>query len=191
ATGPLQGRQRAADRIWRRSAPRALSQPLSRAMSYWACAQLVPQRERLALHCLTLAGYTIYMPRLRVRTRSYGRQIVTAPLLFPGYLFVRVELQWHTARWSPGVRKIVLDGAGPAHVPDAVIAEIRSREVKGLVELPSRLRRGDAVRILRGPFEGQVAIYAGMQARERIEVLLALLGSRRAVTLPRGDVEAV
>src|SRR5262245_47331389 len=97
-------------------------------MSYWACAQLVPQRERLALHCLGLAGYVTYLPRLRVQTRSYGRTTVTTPALFPGYCFVLVELQWHTARWAPGVAKIVLDGAAPARVPDAVIAELRGRE---------------------------------------------------------------
>jgi transcriptional antiterminator RfaH len=156
---------------------------------FWACAQLMPQRERLALHCLTLAGYTAYQPRLRQHRVSHGRRITTTPPLFPGYAFILIELQWHTARWAPGVAR--LDGTAPASVPDAVIAEIRSREVKGLVELPTRLRRGDAVRILRGPFEGQLAIYAGMKPRERIEVLLALLGSRRPVTLLRGDVEAV
>jgi transcription antitermination factor NusG len=85
-----------------------------------------------------------------------------------------------------------MDGVAPAVVPDPVIREIKSRETKnGLIELAPRIRRGDPVRILRGPFEGQLAIYAGMKPRERIEVLLALLGTRRAVQMPRGDVEAV
>jgi transcriptional antiterminator RfaH len=158
---------------------------------YWACAQLVPQRERLALHTLALAGYTTYLPRLRQHRMSYGRRIETSPALFPGYAFVFIELQWHTARWAPGVARIVLDGAAPARVPDSVIAEIRSREVKGAVELPSRLRRGDPVRILHGPFRERLAIYDGMNGHERIAVLLALLGSQHRVTLPRGDVEAV
>jgi hypothetical protein len=29
---------------------------------YWACAQVEPWRERLASHCLHLAGYQIYQP---------------------------------------------------------------------------------------------------------------------------------
>jgi hypothetical protein len=36
-----------------------------------------------------------------------------------------------------------------------------------------------------------VGLYAGMKARERIEVLLSLLGGRQRVTLPRDDVEAL
>ena len=47
------------------------------------------------------------------------------------------------------------------------------------------------MRILRGPFREQVAIYAGMKAHERVDVLLSLLGGEHRVTLPRGDVEAV
>jgi len=34
-----------------------------------------------------------------------------------------------------GVRRLVMDGEQPARVPDAVIAEIRSRERDGLVDL--------------------------------------------------------
>jgi transcriptional antiterminator RfaH len=85
----------------------------------------------------------------------------------------------------------VLDGAAPARVPDAVIAEIRSRERGGLVELPPRFRRGDRVRVLNGPLAGHVGLYAGMRPRERIEVLLAILGGAQRVTMAQGDIEAV
>src|SRR4029077_5643716 len=142
-------------------------------MAFWACAQLRPQRERLALHCLALAGYATYRPLLRQHRVSRSRRIDTTPALFPGYAFVLIELQWHAARWAPGVVRIVLDGAAPAHVPDTVIAEIRSRERGGLVELPPRLKRGDRVRVLHGPLAGHMGLYAGMKPRERVEVLLA------------------
>jgi transcriptional antiterminator RfaH len=162
-------------------------------MPYWAAAQLQPQRERLALHCLAGAGYAVYLPRLRQHRVSHGRKIVTAPPLFPGYLFVLIELQWHTARWAPGVVRVVLDGASPARVPDAVIAEIRSRERNGLVELPRPpwFKPGDRVRVLHGPLAGHVGLYAGMRPRERVEVLLAILGGAQRVTLAADAVERV
>ena len=128
-----------------------------------------------------MAGYETYLPRLREVRHSHGRKIEARPPLFPGYCFVAITLQWHAARWSVGVVRLVMDGAAPARVPDAVIAEIRSREVAGLIELPKppTVRPGDAVRILRGPFEGKLAIYAGMKPRQRVEVLLSLLGSQQ------------
>jgi transcriptional antiterminator RfaH len=160
---------------------------------FWACAQLQPQRERLALHTLGLAGYATYLPRLRAHRVSHGRKIVTTPALFPGYAFVLIELQWHAARWAPGVARIVLDGMAPARVPDTVIDEIRAREVRGLVELakPPKFRSGDSLRVIRGPFEGHVGLYDGMAPHERVAVLLALLGARHRVTLAADAVEAM
>jgi len=93
-----------------------------------------------------LAGYQTYRPLLRQHRVSYGRRVETTPALFPGYCFVAIELKWHAARWAPGVVRIVLDGAAPARVPDAVIAEIRGREHNGLVELPARFKPGAQVR---------------------------------------------
>src|SRR5262245_2739772 len=160
---------------------------------FWACAQLQPRREALAVHCLALAGFSVYTPRLREQRVLRGRRVEVSPPLFPGYAFVAIELQWHAARWSPGVARIVMDGVQPACVPNAVIDEIRAREVRGLIELPKppRVRPGDAVRILRGPFAGKLAIYAGMKPRARVEVLLALLGSSQRVTVAADAVEAL
>jgi transcriptional antiterminator RfaH len=162
-------------------------------MPFWACAQLQPQRERLALHCMALAGYETYRPLLRQHRVSRGRRIETTPALFPGYLFVLIEMQWHTARWAPGVVRIVLDGATPAKVPDDVIAALRARETDGLINLPRppKFRPGDRMRILHGPLIGLVGLYAGMKPRERVEVLLALLGGSQRVTLAADAVEAV
>jgi transcription antitermination factor NusG len=126
-------------------------------MSYWACAQLEVNRERLALHCLGLAGYQTYVPRIRKRCIRQNRKIVVqAPPLFPGYAFVLIDLQWHATRWSPGVIRLVLDGLHPTRVPDKVIADLKGRERNGLIELPpsTGYKRGDQIRITRGVFAG-------------------------------------
>jgi transcriptional antiterminator RfaH len=159
-------------------------------MSYWACAQLEANRERLVLHCLGLAGYQTYLPRIRVRRITQSRKVSarTSPL-FPGYAFVLIELQWHAARWSPGILRLVLDGDRPAKVPDSVITELKGRERNGLIELPTprRFHRGDRVRIVGGIFAGQLALFDGMRPHERVAVLLRLLGR---VELAKGDIEA-
>jgi transcriptional antiterminator RfaH len=107
---------------------------------YWCCAQVEPRRERLASHCLGLAGYEIYQPLLREQRRSHGRKITVTPPLFPGYLFLWVVSGWWNARWSAGVRRLVMDGLVPARVPDKVIAEIHSRERAGVIELIGKIQ---------------------------------------------------
>ena len=86
-------------------------------MAYWCAARLQPHREALALHCLGLAGYTTYYPRLRDRRIRHGRRVEIRPPLFPGYAFIAIELQWHTARWTAGVLGLIIAGVAPAPGP--------------------------------------------------------------------------
>jgi transcriptional antiterminator RfaH len=163
-------------------------------MAYWAVVRLEAQRERLALHCLGLAGYATYFPRLRERRFSHGRKIEVRPPLFPGYAFLTIEAQWHTARWSAGVIGIIMDGIKPARVADAVIADIRSRERGGLIDLqppPGALRPGDRVKVTVGPFTGCLGLYAGMRAHERVLVLLAVLGGQVRTELAKDAIERI
>jgi transcriptional antiterminator RfaH len=164
---------------------------------FWACVQLQTNRERLALHCLGIAGFQTYMPRLRVTRRTPTRKVMeSTPALFPGYCFVWIELQWHEARWQPGVIRVVLHGEQPARVPEAVIDEIRSRERDGLVELPkpppvSRLKLGTRVRIQEGPMTGCIGLLAALRPHERVMVLLQMLGGQRRVELSQDVIRAI
>jgi transcriptional antiterminator RfaH len=161
-------------------------------MAYWAVAQLQPQRQALALHLLEQRQFPVYAPRLRERRIIRGRRVECEVPLFPSYAFIEIKLQWHAARWCPGVIRLVMDGIQPARIPDAVIEEIRGRERGGVIELPRRLLKpGDRVRLLTGPFQGHLAIYAGMSGSERVAVLLQILGGQQRVTLARRDIEAV
>jgi transcriptional antiterminator RfaH len=150
--------------------------------------------ERLALHCLGLAGFQTYMPRLRVKRLTRTRKMsVSMPALFPGYCFVWIELQWHSARWCPGVIRLVLDGIQPARVPDGIIAEIRSRERDGLIDIakPPQFVPGMRVRVLQGPLQSQIGLLTALRPHERVLVLLRLLGGQQRVELAQGAIAAV
>jgi transcriptional antiterminator RfaH len=153
----------------------------------------VPQQERIALFHLGRLGYQTYLPRLRERRISHGRKIEVLPALFPGYCFLAVEAQWYAARWCAGVIGLIMSGIQPAKVADEVIEDLRKREINGLIELakPPKLKAGDSVKVLHGPFAGHLGLYAGMRPRERVEILLQLLGAEQRVTLAQKDIEVV
>src|SRR5262249_46117167 len=123
---------------------------------------------------------------------SHGRKIEVRPPLFPGYAFIAIELQWHTARWTAGVLGLIMGGIQPARVPDVVIAEIRARERGGLVVLPRREEfcTGEAVRVTHGPFSGQLGLYRGQRPGEGVRVRGALRGGRGGVERAKGDFES-
>lgn len=161
-------------------------------MSYWCCAQIEPFRERLALHCLTLNNFEVYCPRMREQVRIRGRKVMRTPPLFPNYAFVLIVSAWWDARWSAGVRRLVMDGEHPARVPDDVIAEIRGRERNGLVELvPRGLRPGTKVRVTAGPLINQLGVLTLLKPHERVLVLLNLLGGQQRVDLAVNAIEAM
>lgn len=151
-----------------------------------------PQRESVAELHLTRAGFETYLPRIATtRGNGHGCRTVQVPL-FPTYAFVRIGKRWYSIQSTIGVMQVLKSGEQPAMISEAVIEELRGRERDGLIVLPPpprpRLRCGDAVRITRGAFRDQVALYQGMRSRQRIEVLMTLLGGTRQLTLPRGAV---
>ena len=83
---------------------------------------------------------------------------------------------------------MVLDGDRPARVPDTGCLPIR--ECDSLVELPPppSFQRGDPVRIVRGVFTGQLALFEGQRPHERVAVLLQLLGR---VELAKRNIAAI
>jgi transcriptional antiterminator RfaH len=163
-------------------------------MAFWTAARVMPRRERLALHCLKLSGFETYVPRIKDRRIIRGRKVNEIAPLFPNYIFILIELQWHAARFALGVASLIMDGERPARVPDNVIAELHDREHNGAIKLPpppqpiAPFIAGDELRIRSGPFTGLHGLYAGMAPRERIFVLLRMLGGERAVELAQGDV---
>lgn len=165
---------------------------IGKTVAFWAVAQLEANRERLALHCLALAGYTTYAPRIAVAKPTQRR---SSALLFPGYVFIEIVSGWWSARWSAGVARLVLAGDAPARVPDYVVAELRGREQDGLIILPTKpppglppFAPGDRLRVRSGPFTGLNGLYAGMAPRDRVLVLLTMLGSERTVAFAKDDV---
>jgi transcriptional antiterminator RfaH len=151
-------------------------------MTWWV-VQTESQREHIVRVLLMRAKYETYIPRIKQRSRI-------APL-FPSYLFVRSAEQWYPVRWTDHVVRVLMSGDQPAQLPEKIMTEIRKREVGGFVKLPTpaQLRKGQQVRITRGYFEGQTALCEGMSSKDRVWVLLTLMGQKVPVELPGRDVE--
>ena len=105
--------------------------------------------QREGWRCIVLAWPGIKHTAASANTPHGARPQARAAARAVSWLcFVWIELQWHTARWAPGVFGLIMDGIMPARVPEAVITEIRKREVGGLIELERKgIRRGDRVRV--------------------------------------------
>jgi transcription antitermination factor NusG len=151
-------------------------------MSYWAVVQTEAQREPITRLLLMRLGFETYAPRIRIKQRT--------ALLFPTYVFVRVVDRWYPIVWTAHVVRVLMSGDKPAQLKDAIMADIRKREVGGFVKLPAqrRLKPGQKVSIIAGSFLGQIGLYQGSSSRDRERVLLELLGQKVPVELPSKHV---
>ena len=155
--------------------------------AFWSVAQTQPLRERLAARELEEAGFDVYLPKIRYRQN--GRWRITA--LFPGYIFLQISHQWYRARWCRGiVRLLGADGCSPGQLHEGVIGEIRRREKNGFVVLEKKsekIKKGQQVRIIGGRLDGQLALFEDQTKRERIRVLMAMLGGYAVIELGQHD----
>jgi transcriptional antiterminator RfaH len=155
----------------------------------WFVAHTHPHAEGKATAHLTRQGFEIYFPRYLKRRRHARRIETVAAPLFPRYLFVAIDLnlqRWRSISSTVGVGQLVCNGDEPTPVPHGVIEALKSREdVNGFIKLERRaaFRAGDKVRVLDGAFSSCLGLFEGMAERERIAILLDLLGRKVRVVL--------
>jgi transcriptional antiterminator RfaH len=150
----------------------------------WFAVMTKPRAEALGREHLERQGFEVRLPRVR-RERRGG----AIEPLFPRYLFLRADPSRDDlarVRSTRGICGLVRFGASPATVPAPVIDGLDARtDADGLVRLdPPELRPGAAVRIADGPLAGLQAVFAAEGARERVELLVGLLGAGCRISVP-------
>jgi transcriptional antiterminator RfaH len=114
--------------------------------------------------------------------------------MFPRYLFIHLNRE--TDNWAPirstlGVVSIVRFGRTAARVPDDLLAMLRSREdAQGIQILPvEEYKPGSRVRITQGGFAGYEGIFQASTGRDRVTVLLDVLGRKARATVDSASIE--
>ena len=164
--------------------------------SRWYVVQTHVHAENKAAAHLVRQGYNVYLPRYSKR-RRHARRVdnVLAPL-FPRYLFVGFDLEsarWRSIQSTQGVSHLICHGNEPALLPQSVINELRTREdASGVIRLDLRplYAPGDKVRVVDGVFGESFGLFEGMADRDRVAILLDLLGRKVRVVLDRDSVAA-
>ena len=165
-----------------------------RADQQWYLVYAKPRQETVARMNLERQAYTVYLPLVRQPRRHKGRMITIVAPMFPRYLFIQLDQQ--TDNWGPirstfGVVSIVRFGQAAAAVPNDLIALLRSREDEsGIQILPAeQYRRGAKIRITDGGFAGYEGIFVAHSGRDRVTVLLQVLGRNTRARVDLGAIE--
>jgi len=162
----------------------------------WHVVQSQPHAEAKAVMHLGRQGFETYLPRYLKRRRHARRIENVAVPLFPGYFFVAIDRtaqRWRSIQSTVGVARLVCNGDEPAALADNVITTLKMQEgANGLVQLDLRPRftPGERVRIVDGAFTACLGLYESMTDRDRVTVLLDLLGRKVKVVVDELSVAA-
>ena len=159
---------------------------------HWYAVNTKPRQENIAQWNLERLGVEAFCPQLKQnKVIRRKRQVVVGPL-FPGYLFVRfnVDTHYRAVNYAQGVRGVVAFASVPAKVDEEMIESIKSRLADGCVIIhPPSFMPGETVRIQEGPFEGLEAVFEReMAAQQRVVVLLKALSYQARVVVDREHI---
>jgi transcriptional antiterminator RfaH len=162
----------------------------------WYVVQTQPNAEGKAVAHLGRQGFVTYFPRYMKRRRHARRVDHVGAALFPRYLFVSIDVasqRWRSIYSTVGVSQLVGSGDMPTPVSDAIVETLRQREdAAGFIQLEHKppFHVGDKVRVLDGMFRDCLGLYDGMPDRERVAILLDLLGRKVRVLVDAEGVAA-
>ena len=158
----------------------------------WFVARVLPHQENRAQFNLHRLGFRSFVPRLR-RTVRHARRLQDAlKPLFPGYVFIIIDLskhRWRSVNGTFGVASLIMGAEQPRPVPSGVVeALVASCESRGAVRVDDSLEVGQKVRIVSGPFAETLCRLAQLDDRGRVRVLLEIMGMEVAAELDRSAI---
>lgn len=157
----------------------------------WYLIHSKARQENVAELNLQRLGVETFCPRFRqlklTRSKTQGE------VLFPGYLFIKVDMttEFRKVTYAHGVQRVVKFGSAPAVVEEEIIDSIRKRVQDGFVVLsvPSSLKFGQIVRINKGPFYGFETIFEEeLNGEQRVALLMKTVAFQARIIIDRNCV---
>lgn len=157
-------------------------------MEHWYAVQTKARLEKVVVENLRRQLYQAFLPLMSTQKRRAGRWRSAVEPLFPGYVFVCLDLSRDNAapiRSTRGAIGLVCFGGAPRPVPAALMDALIDVQASGAdpVEFSKVFDKGDKVCLVDGPFTGLNAIVDASSGFERVAVLIEMLGRSNRVTV--------
>jgi transcription antitermination factor NusG len=158
---------------------------------HWYAVSVRPRHEKLVTRHLEYQGLNCFLPVYRSVRRWKDRRKELDIALFPGYVFVNLNLRDRLGVLrAPGAVQFVTFQGQPATIPDAEIRALESSLAAGLRLQPHPyLYQGARVRVKRGPLVGAEGIMIRRKERFRLVLSIDLIMRSVVFEVDEADVE--
>jgi transcription antitermination factor NusG len=96
----------------------------------WYVVHAQPRAESKAAFHLARQSYSVFWPRFAKVVRHARRRTETLAPLFPGYLFLSLDVsrqRWRSVNGTCGVVRLIMQGERPQPVPRGVVEALQIR----------------------------------------------------------------
>jgi transcription antitermination factor NusG len=161
--------------------------------SRWYAVYTAANQEKTVSERLRQKGVEQYLPLYRTVRRRTDRRVVLHLPLFPGYLFVHINIaEKKRVLELPKVVRLVGNGALPSTVPDEQIEKLqRGLAAEGKVCPCPNLSMGSRVRVVKGPFSGIEGTLRRRKGDLRVVVWIELIACSFSIEVGEEDIERV
>ena len=151
----------------------------------WFILQFKSNSHHQATKNLTQQGFETFLPLHDTTSRRASRFVTSTQPLFPGYMFVtfdRTESKWHKINNTYGVSRLVTFNSTLKSIPAIFVNNLMKRHDSSGKLLPiKKLKKGDQVKLLKGPFANFAATVEKYEDDHRIWVLMDLMGRKSKI----------
>jgi len=149
----------------------------------WYAAYTCAHHEKCVAEQLSARSVEHFLPLYASVRRWKDRRVTLQMPLFPGYVFVRLDLcDRLRVLQIPSVARLVSFNGAPTALPEAEIEALKAGLERGVQAAPHPyLKIGKRVRITAGPLEGLEGILVHRRGNHRLIVSLDLIQSSIAV----------
>ena len=138
-------------------------------------------------------AFETFLPKIRVKSKRRDRKVMLNVPLFPGYLFVKTNLnpvEHLEILKTIGVVRLLGNRKGPVFVPNNSIDSLRiMTNLDATVVTGNIIRKGEKVIVMEGPFAGLTGIFLRYKGKGRVVVNIDTLGQSAGVEISEEDIE--
>ena len=153
----------------------------------WLVTQIKPNSYNLAIQNLERQGFKTFLPKIKTIIKKVKKNIYKDTFLFPGYLFVSVDLQnsnWTKINSTYGVSKVLTFNNRPSEISHDLIELLKNRYEENVYQSSKEnLQKGNLIKFKSGPLFDLVAKIESVSENDRIYVLLEWMGGYRKLKL--------
>ena len=158
----------------------------------WFILQFKSNSHHQAAKNLNRQGFETFLPLHDTTSRKSSRFINTSKPLFPGYMFIkfdRAESEWHKINNTYGVSRLITFNSILKSIPTIFVDNLMKRyDLSGKLLPIQKLKKGDQVTVLKGPFANFIATVEKYEADQRIWILMDLMGRKTKIQTPSDNL---